>query len=314
MAMSGRTRRPRKSALGAAWTTILGLALAASAQTPLADRAADAWQDRNWKQVAALYGELETNAEQRAMALFRHGVALLYLGEVPAARQRLDAAEAAGWTPAAVAYRRACADALEGKSESAVAELERAVAGGFSQTALLDSEPLLASLRGDPGFARAKQTIERAAHPCRFDSRYRAFDFWLGTWDVRPAGAPDSTPASENIVTAEHDGCVLVEHWTGQGGTTGSSFNIYDQSRNRWFQTWVDSGGGLHEYSGSPDAAGNLLFLGEIPGGPGQPARVPTRLSFFRLGDDRVRQLSEQTLDGKIWTTQYDLVYVRRRP
>jgi hypothetical protein len=313
--MSAPAKRTGGPAAGLVWTLCLGVSLAAAAaQAPLADRAAAAWQDRDWSQAARLYGEMESDPEVRGMALFRRGVALLYLGDVPAARLLLNAAEAAGWTPAAVAYRRACADALEGKTASAVAELERAVAGGFSQTALLDSEPLLASLRSDPGFARAKQSIERAAHPCRQDSRYRAFDFWLGTWEVRPAGAPDSTPPSENVVTAEHDGCVLVEHWSGLGGTTGSSFNIFDQSRNRWFQTWVDSGGGLHEYNGNPDAAGNMVFLGETPGSPGQPARVPTRLSFFRLSDDRVRQLSERALDGQTWITQYDLIYVRRRP
>jgi len=105
-----------------------------------------------------------------------------------------------------------------------------------------------------------------------------------------------------------------MEHWTSIGGGTGSSFNIFDASRGGWFQTWVDSGGGLHEYRGNPDARGDMIFdQGETPGGPGQPARVPTRLSFFRLGPDKVRQFSETSLDGgATWTPNYDLIYTRR--
>jgi hypothetical protein len=57
-----------------------------------------------------------------------------------------------------------------------------------------------------------------------------------------------------------------------------------------------------------------MLLQGETPGAPGQPARVPTKLTLFRLGPDSVRQFSEISLDGgKSWTTSYDLTY-RRRP
>jgi hypothetical protein len=79
-----------------------------------------------------------------------------------------------------------------------------------------------------------------------------------------------------------------------------------------WFQTRVDSSGGMHEYRGNPDADGNMAYTGEVPGGPGQPARVATRLTFFRLGPDRVRQCSESSVDGRTWSTNYDLLYTRR--
>jgi len=151
------------------------------------------------------------------------------------------------------------------------------------------------------------------AHPCRTDARHRAFDFWIGAWDVRPVNAPADAPPAENIVTLEHDGCVVQEHWRGRRDNTGSSFNIYDASRKMWFQTWVDSTGELHEYRGNPDEHDNMVFTGEVPGQPGQPARVPTRLSFLRLGPDKVRQFSESSVDGgKTWTTNYDLIYTRR--
>lgn len=288
---------------------------AAPQEPPLADRAEAAYQAGDWATAETLYARLVEEPGSGAFAAFRLGSALLYLGRVPEARTRLDAAEAAGWTPAAIAYRRACADALEGKTADAVAQLEKAVAGGFQAVAALDGEPLLAAVRDDPGYAAVKESIERKGHPCRFDPRYRAFDFWLGEWDVRPAGAPDTAPPSENLITLEYDGCVVMEHWTSIGGGTGSSFNLFDVSRWMWFQTWVDSSGGLHEYRGNPDAQGNMILQGETPGAPGQPARVPTRLSFFKLAPDTVRQFSEISTDGgKTWTTSYDLTYVRRKP
>lgn len=169
---------------------------------------------------------------------------------------------------------------------------------------LLVSAPLGA---GDPDAAKAG--------PCRNDPRYRAFDYWIGEWDVRPNGAPPTSPASENIVTLEHDGCVVVEHWTGGGGFTGSSFNLFDRKSGKWYQTWVDARGGLQEYSGNPDDKGNLVYLAELAPPPGVAARVPTRLTFFKLSADQVRQLHEQSVDqGKTWTVNYDLIYTRRAP
>jgi hypothetical protein len=288
-------------------------ATAAAAQESLGDRAEKAYQDQDWSTAEKLFAELEKDESSRAYAAFRRGAALLYLGRTGEARASLDLAEKAGWNPVAIAYRRACAAAVDGNADGAFAELDHAVAGGFSATSLLDSEPLLASLREDPRFAAVEEAMEAKAHPCRHDPRYRAFDFWLGDWDVRRAGAPESSPPSENLVTLEYDGCVVMEHWTAVSGGTGSSFNIFDASRGMWFQTWVDSSGGLHEYHGNPDADGNMILEGEMPGSTGQPARLPTKLSFFRLGPDKVRQFSQSSVDGgKTWTTNYDLIYTRR--
>jgi hypothetical protein len=140
---------------------------------------------------------------------------------------------------------------------------------------------------------------------------YRQFDFWIGDWDVRPANQPNIPPMS-NVITREDDGCVIRERWKG-ARMTGQSVNIYDRSRGKWHQTWVDSTGGLHEYWGARTADGAIVFEGELPprqsGGP----RVSTRLTFFPLGPDKVRQFSEQSTDGgKTWTPNFDGLYVRK--
>jgi hypothetical protein len=147
--------------------------------------------------------------------------------------------------------------------------------------------------------------------PCLNDPKYRELDFWLGEWDVHPNGAPQRR-AGSNVITKAFDGCVVLENWTGANGLTGSSFNIYDVSRGRWYQTWVDSGGELHEYSGGLEN-GVMVYFADLAPPPGQTGRVRTRLRFFKEGPDKVRQLSEQTLDGgKTWRVNYDLIYTRK--
>ncbi len=146
---------------------------------------------------------------------------------------------------------------------------------------------------------------------------HRQFDFWVGEWDVRPAGQPETAPTPlGNVIRLEDGGCVVTEHWTTPRGS-GRSVNIFDRTRNQWHQTWVDSTGGLHQYWGNADPAGNLVFLGETPVAAPGVGRQTVRLTFFNLGPDRtaparVRQFSEVLgADGR-WTTSYDLIYYRR--
>ena len=73
-------------------------------------------------------------------------------------------------------------------------------------------------------------------------SEHRQFDFWVGHWEVfGPAGKK----VGENTVEVIADGCALLEQWTGNGGVTGKSLNIYDVVDRRWHQTWVDNSGTL---------------------------------------------------------------------
>jgi hypothetical protein len=169
--------------------------------------------------------------------------------------------------------------------------------------------------------ARGEQPATAAAPPPplpRCDRpEHRQFDYWVGEWDVRPAGQPESAPTPlGNVVRLEDDGCVVTEHWT-TPRMTGRSVNVFDRTRGQWHQAWVDSTGGLHHYWGQADAAGNLVFLGETPVAAAGNARQTVRLTFFNLGPDRrtpsrVRQFSEVLGADGAWTTNYDLIYYRR--
>ncbi len=268
---------------------------------------------RDWAGAAAAFSEALAAAPDSAFAHLRLGTSLLYLDRAAEGLGHLDRAEQLGWQLAQVAYRKACARSLSGELDAAFQELDRALGAGFASPPLLDSEPLLARLRADPRWSAARLAADRAAFPCRHDPRYRQFDFWIGEWDVRAQGAPASSPPSENIVTLEFGDCVIHEHWRGANGSAGESFNLYDASRDLWSQTWVDNSGGLHQYEGRLDGEGNMVFHAELAPPPGETSRIPTRLTFFRLGPDLVRQFCEQSTDGgKTWATAYDLVYTRR--
>ena len=105
----------------------------------------------------------------------------------------------------------------------------------------------------------------------------------------------------------------MTEHWVAPGGSEGQSFNLFDRSIGKWRQTWVDNSGGQHDYRGGIKD-GNMAFVGDTPAPGGQLGRVPTRLTFFHVSADSVRQFSEQSADsGRTWTTAYDLMYVRRK-
>jgi len=296
----------------------IGLALVAAAQgattPPAADeeRAAAAFAARDWPTAREVYERLARAQPQSAAIQYRLGTSRLYTGAIAPGREALARAEALGHPAAQVAYRLAGADAASGQLDAAIAQLRRASAAGFGQLALLDSDSLLAPLRADARWSALRKELDQAVHPCRYDAKFRAFDFWVGEWDVRPNGAPASQPPAENIVTLEYDDCVVHEHWRSPN-STGESFNIFDASRGEWFQTWVDNSGGLHQYRGNADGDGNMRFTTDLPYTAGGP-RLPTRLTFFKTSADEVRQLSERSEDGgKTWLVNYDLIYRRRK-
>lgn len=145
-----------------------------------------------------------------------------------------------------------------------------------------------------------------APSPCAQEP-FRAFDFWVGEWDVKDASGK---PAGVNAIASEQNGCVVVERWKGAQGGTGQSLNYYDPAAKKWKQLWVGLGillqmeGGLRD--GSMRLEGPLQYLGQD--------RVTTlRGTWTELPDGRVRQLFEESADGgRTWTIWFDGYYTRR--
>jgi len=141
-------------------------------------------------------------------------------------------------------------------------------------------------------------------------SEHRQFDFWVGHWEVfGPAGKK----VGENTIELIADGCALLEQWTGNGGVTGKSLNIYDVVDRRWHQTWVDNSGTLLILAGQlVDRSMVMSMSGPSP--TDAKATVLQRITWTPASDGSVRQLWELSSDaGKTWTVLFDGRYVRAR-
>lgn len=297
-----------------AWVVLAALIPAAASGQSAAQQAAaavDAWNARDWTRAAQAYSELIKADTTLAQPYVRLAVALTALGRYDEARKNLAIAQRRGAPPSQVAFRSALIEAGEGRVDSAFSYLKRATnAGLFSLPVPGDSLAQMVRLKADTRYAAFVTDIDRNARPCMYDAKHNEFDFWVGTWDVRPRGSPSNPPA-KNVITKIDDGCVVHESWTAPG-SVGQSFNIWDRTRQKWFQYWVDNSGGLHEYSGTySDNA--MRYEGDTPAPRPATGRVKTRLTFFRIAADTVRQFSETQNPDGTWTTAYDLMYTRAK-
>lgn len=145
-----------------------------------------------------------------------------------------------------------------------------------------------------------------AAPPCS-TPQHRMFDFWLGEWEVTQGGQLAGT----NTITRTLNGCVVHENYrTATGGYAGQSFNIYDASRDRWHQTWVDNGGLLLELDGA-FVDGKMILEGTTLDSAG--AEQLNRISWSVVDDGNVRQLWQQSADaGQTWSVLFDGLYTKR--
>jgi hypothetical protein len=148
---------------------------------------------------------------------------------------------------------------------------------------------------------------QQRAQPCA-EPAFRQFDFWVGEWEVRDA---QDKRAGDNAITAEQNGCVLIERWTSARGGTGMSMNHYDPLAQAWRQHWVGLGIILEMRGGLKDGAmvleGPLQYVGQ------------NRITLLRgvwtpLPDGRVRQhFTESSDGGKTWADWFDGYYSRKK-
>lgn len=162
------------------------------------------------------------------------------------------------------------------------------------------------------GCAHAQRQTPAAPPPTCDAPAHRAFDFWLGEWDVYVSGA--ETLAGRSTIAREDAGCVITEHWRSQRAQySGRSLNIYERISGHWEQFWVDSTGDITHFVGGPFERG-MRLVAEDDVGPNNAAPVFNRMTFTPNPDGSVRQHGEQSVDrGATWTTTYDFTY-RRRP
>lgn len=158
-----------------------------------------------------------------------------------------------------------------------------------------------------PTVSAQQQSQTPPPPPCTQDENFRAFDFWLGTWEVTPwAGG---AVAGQNVIRSEEGGCVLTEHWTNAQGGTGQSINFYNPNTGNWRQVWVAGGYSIDIEGGLKDGAmaleGTIYYYA-------QKNSVPFKGTWTPQEDGSVRQHFEQfNAETKEWATWFDGRYVK---
>ena len=151
--------------------------------------------------------------------------------------------------------------------------------------------------------------------PCLTDKVYRQFNFWIGNWEAYNL---KGKKAGDSKISLILDSCIVLEEWTSvaaPGGFVfkGKSFNTYNAATKQWQQSWVDNVGGTTHYSFGKYDNMKITFQTDSVQFS-QDSIVISRLTFFNLGPDKVRQLGESSNDkGQTRVTQYDLEYRRKK-
>lgn len=140
---------------------------------------------------------------------------------------------------------------------------------------------------------------------CQADA-YRAFDFWLGEWDVYSQGKL----AGHNHIMKILDGCAISESWEGVSGGRGHSLNAYDVKADSWSQYWTDSNGLVLRLVGEfSDGSMKMLGLTVVPGE--EVSTIRHQISWTPMDNGHIRQLWESSPSGSDeWQVIFDGVYV----
>ena len=150
--------------------------------------------------------------------------------------------------------------------------------------------------------------------PCSHPE-FRQFDFWIGEWE---AYGLKGNKAGDSKISLILDSCIILEEWTSAGVQqglryAGKSFNTWNAALKQWQQTWVDNTGNTTAFTKGKFENNKIIFNTD-PFPFSKDTIAVRRLTFFNLGPDKVRQLSEITKDqGSTWKTEYDLEYRRKK-
>lgn len=145
------------------------------------------------------------------------------------------------------------------------------------------------------------------------DADHRAFDFWIGDWDVYATGTAALVAHSkiEKIV-----GCAISETYDQFAGKKGQKVDYHGRSISSyvpagsdgaggWLQYYVDNAGTAATLKGGWNGKA-MIFLSKA--GP-----VTNRMTLKPHPDGSVRQFGESsTDDGKTWQPSYDFTYKKR--
>ncbi|MEQ1586225.1 MAG: hypothetical protein ABL895_10125 [Cyclobacteriaceae bacterium] len=262
----------------------------------------EAFKNKDWKTACTLLQEITTTQPTNALAWMQLGTVHLYLNNPEEADKAYLKANENNIPPLITDYQKAKVYGDLGKTELSIQWLEKAIDSGYSDLTKINSEPTLEKVRSTDKFKELLIKLDRRNNPCMYDANWRAFDFWIGEWQVfdHNQGFQVGTSKIEKLV----GGCLIFENWT-DSQSSGKSINYYDPSINKWKQYWVSQNGGTIWYEGEI-RDGKMEYEGERTTPKGK--KIKTRVTFSPQPDGSVRQTAADFLEGT-WVTNFDADY-----
>jgi len=135
---------------------------------------------------------------------------------------------------------------------------------------------------------------------------HRAFDFWIGEWEV--VNSNDGSPAGFSVISKEEGGCVIRENWTSaKAGYSGTSLNFFNTQTKQWEQLWIDNAGASLKLKGSRVGNQMILTSDEFTKSDGKKYR--NRITWTKNDDGTVRQLWEVISEAEVTAIAFDGLY-----
>jgi tetratricopeptide (TPR) repeat protein len=277
--------------------------LSSNAHADLMGDARAAYTQAQWRQAADLYKEL-VQQDPSLDNLWHLGRAQIGNGQAADAEATLQRALTQDPNDLRSLFYMAVALTRTGDRDGAFAYLDRGVKAGLPMQSV-DAFPDLSVLHDDARYAALAAEADRLQHPCPTDPAYRAFDFWVGDWDVyTPDGVRSNT--SHNLITLELHGCLVHERWS--GGGFGESFNYYNAHTRHWHQNYVDESGSTVWYEGASTAPGVMHMEGGYANQDGSTGLA--RVTWTKMPDGSVHHFIERSTDGgRTWSVYFDAYY-----
>jgi hypothetical protein len=258
---------------------------------------------KNYKKVIeTAEKQLKVNPKDSIASYFM-GYSYANLNEHKNAIKNLKIARENGLKGPFVILRLAQSYAAEKQTKNTLIELEQLDSLKAAFYNQLD-QPVFNALMDNSRFKKIKDNMYKRANPCKFDDKYRKFDFWLGEWDVYSR----NQKIAESSITNTNGDCGILENWRPTSSNGGNSISYYDTADKKWKQNWV-AGGSVSHYEEPKDYADGDLQL--IAKGNGPWYRM---VYTYNKNADSVRQTQEISKDkGKTWSLAFDGLYKRKQ-
>lgn len=263
-----------------------------------------AFQERDYEHAVTLYRRAMQEGVNFQPLHYRLGYALHALGRVDEALPHhvRGAGSTGGAMRSACLYNAACASARLGRTEDALAYLQKAIDAGFADTQLAASDADLDPIRQEERFESIIAAIGGGA------TLHRQLDFLLGRWEARSDDG--SLRLALSFERPSPNSSVIITAVTGGNGVTSVVGMMAPDSDARAWE-WVEADGiGTTIKRRGVAAGGSVTFEGVMSGPTGAIARL--RVTRSIEPDGRLKERAETSWDeGQIWELHHEDFFTR---